>query len=141
MVVYACLLDCLHYFSLPLTYAAFISGICVPVGDIKIIDLLTLDGVSQGMAPHHEHTVVTIFFRRLLSARAGGNGNVRTLKDAAELLQSESAKNVVVVAGAGISTPSGIPDFRFVLSRSCRIQRDKSAVQNTLIVFCMNKQN
>ncbi|XP_052065411.1 extracellular matrix-binding protein EbhA-like isoform X3 [Mytilus californianus] len=37
---------------------------------------------------------------------------VKTLDDVSELLTSEVVKNVVVVAGAGISTPSGIPDFR-----------------------------
>ncbi|XP_076114799.1 uncharacterized protein LOC143082818 isoform X1 [Mytilus galloprovincialis] len=37
---------------------------------------------------------------------------VKTLDDVSDLLTSEVVKNVVVVAGAGISTPSGIPDFR-----------------------------
>ncbi|KAL5006828.1 hypothetical protein ScPMuIL_015634 [Solemya velum] len=37
---------------------------------------------------------------------------IRSLKDAASMIKDEHAKNIVVVAGAGISTPSGIPDFR-----------------------------
>ncbi|XP_051633169.1 NAD-dependent protein deacetylase sirtuin-3, mitochondrial [Manacus candei] len=35
-----------------------------------------------------------------------------TLKDVAELLRKKECRRVVVMAGAGISTPSGIPDFR-----------------------------
>ncbi|XP_052243513.1 uncharacterized protein LOC127853233 isoform X2 [Dreissena polymorpha] len=50
--------------------------------------------------------------RRLLSSRAGTNAAVKSVSDAARLLATEGVKNVVVVAGAGISTPSGIPDFR-----------------------------
>ncbi|XP_069132393.1 uncharacterized protein [Argopecten irradians] len=42
----------------------------------------------------------------------GGNGQVRALNDVANLLKNDACKNIVVVAGAGISTPSGIPDFR-----------------------------
>ena len=38
---------------------------------------------------------------------------VKTLDDVSDLLRSEAVKNIVVVAGAGISTPSGIPDFRY----------------------------
>ncbi|CAL1541335.1 unnamed protein product [Lymnaea stagnalis] len=37
---------------------------------------------------------------------------LRNLQDVANMLKDEQAKNVVIVAGAGISTPSGIPDFR-----------------------------
>ena len=53
-----------------------------------------------------------IVCRRVLSGRAGTNGVVKHISDVAGLLQTESVKNVVIVAGAGISTPSGIPDFR-----------------------------
>ncbi|KAK7099529.1 uncharacterized protein [Littorina saxatilis] len=37
---------------------------------------------------------------------------IKNVEDVATLLREELVKNVVVVAGAGISTPSGIPDFR-----------------------------
>lgn len=37
---------------------------------------------------------------------------LRNLTDVANMLKDSQAKNVVIVAGAGISTPSGIPDFR-----------------------------
>lgn len=35
-----------------------------------------------------------------------------TLQDVAERIRKEECRRVVVMAGAGISTPSGIPDFR-----------------------------
>uniref|UniRef100_A0A8C0FWL0 Sirtuin 3 n=1 Tax=Chelonoidis abingdonii TaxID=106734 RepID=A0A8C0FWL0_CHEAB len=35
-----------------------------------------------------------------------------TLQDVAELIQKKECHRMVVMAGAGISTPSGIPDFR-----------------------------
>ncbi|XP_014430615.2 NAD-dependent protein deacetylase sirtuin-3, mitochondrial isoform X1 [Pelodiscus sinensis] len=42
-----------------------------------------------------------------------GNGNQKlTLQDVAELIQKKECHRMVVMAGAGISTPSGIPDFR-----------------------------
>lgn len=50
--------------------------------------------------------------KRTIFGRGSGNQSVKSLTDVASLLQSEAVKNVVVVAGAGISTPSGIPDFR-----------------------------
>ena len=50
--------------------------------------------------------------RRTIFGRGSGNQSVKSLTDVASLLQNEAVKNVVVVAGAGISTPSGIPDFR-----------------------------
>ncbi|XP_059566513.1 NAD-dependent protein deacetylase sirtuin-3, mitochondrial isoform X1 [Myotis daubentonii] len=45
-----------------------------------------------------------------------GNGGDRTqelfLQDVAELIRAKACQRVVVMVGAGISTPSGIPDFR-----------------------------
>ncbi|XP_067256302.1 NAD-dependent protein deacetylase sirtuin-3, mitochondrial isoform X2 [Chanodichthys erythropterus] len=44
----------------------------------------------------------------------GGRGSVhqQTLKDIAENIRERKFRRIVVMAGAGISTPSGIPDFR-----------------------------
>ncbi|XP_065611468.1 NAD-dependent protein deacetylase sirtuin-3, mitochondrial isoform X1 [Cyrtonyx montezumae] len=46
--------------------------------------------------------------------RWGGDGGKQklSLQDVAELIQKKECRRVVVMAGAGISTPSGIPDFR-----------------------------
>ncbi|XP_010297122.2 NAD-dependent protein deacetylase sirtuin-3, mitochondrial isoform X1 [Balearica regulorum gibbericeps] len=48
------------------------------------------------------------------AGRWGGGGGKQqlTLHDVAELIQNKECRRVVVMAGAGISTPSGIPDFR-----------------------------
>ncbi|XP_074740858.1 NAD-dependent protein deacetylase sirtuin-3, mitochondrial isoform X1 [Strix uralensis] len=43
---------------------------------------------------------------------AGGGEQQLTLQDVAQLLRKQECRRVVVMAGAGISTPSGIPDFR-----------------------------
>ncbi|XP_074129192.1 NAD-dependent protein deacetylase sirtuin-3, mitochondrial isoform X2 [Sminthopsis crassicaudata] len=45
---------------------------------------------------------------------AGGShgGEKLSLQDIAELIQTKACQRVVVMVGAGISTPSGIPDFR-----------------------------
>ena len=37
-----------------------------------------------------------------------------SVEDIANLIKGEKCKNVIVMAGAGISTPSGIPDFRYL---------------------------
>lgn len=45
----------------------------------------------------------------------GGHGGTKqnmTLEDIAKGIREREYKRIVVMAGAGISTPSGIPDFR-----------------------------
>ncbi|XP_072516066.1 NAD-dependent protein deacetylase sirtuin-3, mitochondrial isoform X1 [Salminus brasiliensis] len=44
----------------------------------------------------------------------GGSGSAQqlTLEDVAKSIREQEYKRIVVMAGAGISTPSGIPDFR-----------------------------
>jgi len=70
------------------------------------------------------HTTYVLFLHRLNSPRwtgirgllsgGGGGADVRqqTLEDIAKSIQEKHYKRIVVMAGAGISTPSGIPDFR-----------------------------
>ncbi|XP_046579138.1 NAD-dependent deacetylase sir2A-like isoform X2 [Haliotis rubra] len=41
-----------------------------------------------------------------------GKTTIRNLSDVADVIRNQQVRNVVIVAGAGISTPSGIPDFR-----------------------------
>ncbi|XP_027264834.1 NAD-dependent protein deacetylase sirtuin-3, mitochondrial isoform X3 [Cricetulus griseus] len=60
--------------------------------------------------------------RRPISLSVGASGSFGcggnsekvklSLKDVAELLRTRACRRVVVMVGAGISTPSGIPDFR-----------------------------
>lgn len=37
---------------------------------------------------------------------------VNSVEDIVNLIKDDKCKNIIVMAGAGISTPSGIPDFR-----------------------------
>lgn len=44
---------------------------------------------------------------------SGGNGKEKLfLQDIAELIRAGACQKAVVMVGAGVSTPSGIPDFR-----------------------------
>nr|XP_020662646.1 NAD-dependent protein deacetylase sirtuin-3, mitochondrial isoform X1 [Pogona vitticeps] len=48
-----------------------------------------------------------------LGSRGNSGGKEKlTLKDVMELIQKKECQRVVVMVGAGLSTPSGIPDFR-----------------------------
>ncbi|XP_034501793.1 NAD-dependent protein deacetylase sirtuin-3, mitochondrial isoform X5 [Ailuropoda melanoleuca] len=57
-----------------------------------------------------------ISFSASASSIFGSGGNSKKeklfLEDIAELIQARACQRVVVMVGAGISTPSGIPDFR-----------------------------
>lgn len=50
--------------------------------------------------------------RGLFSRGSGASDKQQTLEDIAKSIRDQQSKRVVVMAGAGISTPSGIPDFR-----------------------------
>ncbi|RUS81993.1 hypothetical protein EGW08_010262, partial [Elysia chlorotica] len=52
------------------------------------------------------------FDNRRTFCSTGNRLILRNLTDVANMLKDGHAKNVVIVAGAGISTPCGIPDFR-----------------------------
>ncbi|XP_048119381.1 NAD-dependent protein deacetylase sirtuin-3, mitochondrial isoform X3 [Alosa alosa] len=49
---------------------------------------------------------------RGIFGKSGGSSKQQTLEDIAKGIKEQEYKRVVVMAGAGISTPSGIPDFR-----------------------------
>uniref|UniRef100_A0A8B9KZ01 Deacetylase sirtuin-type domain-containing protein n=1 Tax=Astyanax mexicanus TaxID=7994 RepID=A0A8B9KZ01_ASTMX len=49
---------------------------------------------------------------RGLFGGGGGSSQQQTLEDIAKGIRDREYKRIVVMAGAGISTPSGIPDFR-----------------------------
>ncbi|KAM4744196.1 NAD-dependent protein deacetylase sirtuin-3, mitochondrial [Anableps anableps] len=53
-----------------------------------------------------------IIGRGLFSRGGGESVQQQTLQDVAENIRERRYRRVVVMAGAGISTPSGIPDFR-----------------------------
>ena len=53
----------------------------------------------------------TFEVRRCYATATRTNNNECGMKKAAQ--QLKESKNVIVICGAGISTPSGLPDFRF----------------------------
>ncbi|XP_047218278.1 NAD-dependent protein deacetylase sirtuin-3, mitochondrial isoform X3 [Girardinichthys multiradiatus] len=59
-----------------------------------------------------------IISRGLFSRGEGESVQPQTLQDVAKNIQEQRYRRVVVMAGAGISTPSGIPDFS--VFRTCR---------------------
>ena len=52
---------------------------------------------------------MALYFRRFYSA---GKGK-KTVEEIAHMISTRQVRNIVVMAGAGISTASGIPDFRY----------------------------
>ncbi|XP_031425122.1 NAD-dependent protein deacetylase sirtuin-3, mitochondrial isoform X2 [Clupea harengus] len=49
---------------------------------------------------------------RGIFGKSGGSSKQQTLENIAKGIKEQEYKRIVVMAGAGISTPSGIPDFR-----------------------------
>lgn len=49
---------------------------------------------------------------KLNHVRSLSTNAVKSVEDIVDLIKAEKCKNIIVMAGAGISTPSGIPDFR-----------------------------
>ncbi|XP_078405433.1 NAD-dependent protein deacetylase sirtuin-3-like isoform X3 [Cetorhinus maximus] len=49
---------------------------------------------------------------RYIFSGKGNDERVRSLEDIARFIQDKECSRIVVMSGAGISTPSGIPDFR-----------------------------
>uniref|UniRef100_A0A3Q2XBI8 Sirtuin 3 n=1 Tax=Haplochromis burtoni TaxID=8153 RepID=A0A3Q2XBI8_HAPBU len=58
------------------------------------------------------HTLLRCDFLPYTLQMSEGSICPLTLEDIAKSIQEQQFKRVVVMAGAGISTPSGIPDFR-----------------------------
>ena len=46
------------------------------------------------------------------TSRSVSTFSATTIEDVASLIREEKCKNIIVMVGAGISCPSGIPDFR-----------------------------
>ncbi|KAM3625380.1 uncharacterized protein V6R79_011226 [Siganus canaliculatus] len=73
----------------------------------------TLSGLGQNtLCPAAGATAFCRSARGLFSQGGGAAGEQQTLENIAKNLKERQYKKVVVMAGAGISTPSGIPDFR-----------------------------
>ncbi|XP_028592334.2 NAD-dependent protein deacetylase sirtuin-3, mitochondrial isoform X1 [Podarcis muralis] len=66
---------------------------------------------TYGVRPFSLSTALMVFFGGG-RGRNDGQKEQLTLKDVTELIQKKECKRVVVMTGAGLSTPSGIPDFR-----------------------------
>ncbi|ROL41174.1 NAD-dependent protein deacetylase sirtuin-3, mitochondrial [Anabarilius grahami] len=67
----------------------------------------------------------------------GGRGSVhqQTLKGIAENIRERKFRRIVVMAGAGISTPSGIPDFSWSSSAFFRPIRNVESASGHLIIL------
>lgn len=76
--------------------------------DLSSDPVVHKDGLSSGTRSPHCRP----------PASAAKSSPRRGLASVARLVKLGRCKKVLVVAGAGISTASGIPDFRLVYSRS-----------------------
>jgi len=63
---------------------------------------------------HRNHpTSISIRHQSHSAGSSRSNGHkIESLEDVARYIKGGRAKNIIVMCGAGISTASGIPDFR-----------------------------
>lgn len=81
---------------------------------INVLFFLRNVFMSVWLLLRQTHSPRWIGARGLFSRGGGGAGEEQqTLEDVAKNIRERQFKRVVVMAGAGISTPSGIPDFRY----------------------------
>lgn len=81
---------------------------------INVLFFLRNVFMSVGLLLRQTHSPRWIGARGLFSRGGGGaDEEQQTLEDVAKNIRERQFKRVVVMAGAGISTPSGIPDFRY----------------------------
>lgn len=70
--------------------------------------------LSISSSPHPPSRSKSTSPRKLKSnyVRKISTAAVNSVEDLVNLIKGDKCKNIIVMAGAGISTPSGIPDFR-----------------------------
>lgn len=70
--------------------------------------------LSISSSPHPPSRSNSTSPRKLKSnyVRKISTAAVNSVEDLVNLIKGDKCKNIIVMAGAGISTPSGIPDFR-----------------------------
>ena len=76
--------------------------------------VLGLPGVAHGSARVLGRFGVAHSSTRVFRASRSGSLFCSSLEDMAHQILDNKAKNIVVMCGAGLSTASGIPDFRYV---------------------------
>ncbi|XP_074193148.1 NAD-dependent protein deacetylase sirtuin-3, mitochondrial isoform X7 [Rhinolophus sinicus] len=96
---------------------SFLAHIAVWISELRLLSVLA-HVICDGKGGH----LGNVGGRRPIAFSAGvsgilGNGGSSkkeklSLQDIAELIRARACQRVVVMVGAGISTPSGIPDFR-----------------------------
>lgn len=70
-----------------------------------------VDRLQGAIRPFSLSITPMVFFGSGRGGNSGGKEKL-TLKDVSELIHKGECQRIVVMVGAGISTPSGIPDFR-----------------------------